>query len=113
MKTISAEPTSHAPATPSWPLPAPASDWASNEPIRAELYGLEALDARGRALAHACAHVSGDGREGPLLQRLTKNEEILVRAHRRISELAARNQPLGTDAEWLLDNFYIVEEVLR
>jgi cyclic beta-1,2-glucan synthetase len=38
---------------------------------------------------------------------------MLLEAYRRIAEAAAKNYPLSPDAEWLLDNFYIVEEVLR
>src|SRR5262249_14381014 len=53
------------------------------------------------------------GVEGPLLQRLADNGRVLERAHARIVGLADRGEPLSPDAEWLLDNFYVIEEVLR
>lgn len=48
-----------------------------------------------------------------MLQQLVRNGRLLVEAFRRIAAAAAANQTLMPDAEWLLDNFYIVEEVLR
>jgi cyclic beta-1,2-glucan synthetase len=66
-----------------------------------------------RVLAGACRVAPHTRTEGPLLQQLTRNGRILVEAYRRISEAAAQNQTLTPDAEWLLDNFYIVEGVLR
>jgi cyclic beta-1,2-glucan synthetase len=85
----------------------------SLEPIRAELYGLESLEAQARELATA-ARTAGRGRAGsPLLRRLAANERVLVQAYRQISAAARTGESLTTDAEWLLDNFYIIEEVLR
>jgi cyclic beta-1,2-glucan synthetase len=83
------------------------------EVIRAELYGMEALEARARELASGCQGAPEDKSQGPLLQRLRRNGQTLARAHCRITEAAGRNETLTSDAEWLLDNFYIVKEVLR
>ena len=85
----------------------------SKEPIRAELYGLESLKARARDLAAAFRGRPQYRTEGPLLPRLRQNHHVLVRYHRRCAEEAARGEPLAPDAEWLLDNFYIVDGVLR
>ena len=38
---------------------------------------------------------------------------MLRRVHARIVEASRRREPLTPDAEWLLDNYYIVEDVLR
>ena len=74
---------------------------------------MESLDSQARLLAAACRIAPRTGTEGPLLQQLARNGRLLVEAYRRIALAAARNQTLTPDAEWLLDNFYIVEEVLR
>jgi len=66
-----------------------------------------------RLLAGACRTAPHTPTEGPLLQQLTRNGRLLVEAYRRIAESAAHHQTLTPDAEWLLDNFYIVEGVLR
>ncbi|HEY7426134.1 MAG TPA: glucoamylase family protein [Gemmataceae bacterium] len=65
-----------------------------------------------RLLAGACQTAARTATEGPLLQQLARNGRLLVEAYRKIAE-AAQNLTLTPDAEWLLDNFYIVEEVLR
>src|SRR5437660_3574880 len=88
-------------------------DPASKEPIRAELYGLESLEAHARELAAQCRVAPRGPAEGPLLQRLAHDGRVLIRAHRRITEAAGRQEPLSPDAEWLLDNSYVVEECLR
>src|SRR6185437_4044445 len=46
-------------------------------------------------------------------QQLNRNGRVLYAAYRRIAAAAAEGLTLISDAEWLLDNFYIVEEVLR
>ncbi len=48
-----------------------------------------------------------------MLQQLARNGRLLVEAYHRIAAAAAESRTLAPDAEWLLDNFYIVEEVLR
>src|SRR4051812_3805117 len=85
----------------------------SPEPIRSEVLGLESLEALARTLAAACRTAEHSATEGPLLQRVPRNGKILLQAHRRIARAAEHKEVLTPDAEWLLDNFYIVEEVLR
>src|SRR5439155_24299057 len=48
-----------------------------------------------------------------LLRRFAENGRFLVKAHERILEGGPNREDRGLDAEWLLDNFHIVEEVLR
>jgi cyclic beta-1,2-glucan synthetase len=113
MNISSAEPIVAPSAANSSPMLAPIFDPRGREPIRAELYGLDSLEAHARVLAEACGVAAGGRAAGPLLQRIGRNERILLRAHRHITEMAARREALSPDAEWLLDNFFIVEEVLR
>jgi cyclic beta-1,2-glucan synthetase len=113
MTTSSAEPRIASPLPSRQPLILPALAPDSREPIRGDLYGLESLEADARALAEYCSRTARVRHEGPLLQRLAHNRHVLVDAHRRISDLAGRREALSPDAEWLLDNFYIVEDVLR
>jgi cyclic beta-1,2-glucan synthetase len=90
-----------------------AAAYADNVPIRAELHGLGLLEAHARELAALATHTA-PGRAGtPLLARLASNERVLLLAYRRIGEAVREGESLSPDAEWLLDNFYIIEEVLR
>ncbi len=105
---------------PSHPIPA---TWHSDnrDCIRGESCGLDALDMHARLLAGACRTAGRTPSEGPLLQQLARNGRLLVEAYRRIAATAAgllpqsgtTSEALTPGAEWLLDNFYIVEEVLR
>src|SRR5262245_55287611 len=115
MSTPSAEPLTSQPPppVPRPPPPAPSVALDAKEPIRAELFGPEPREAHARELAASYGGPPRYHAEGPLLKRLRQNQRILVRAHRRAAEVAGRSEPLSPDAEWLLDNFYVVEGVLR
>ncbi len=82
-------------------------------PIRAALLGQEGLDAKSQELAPACELEPDTRANSPLLRRFEDNGELLKLAHTRITATGARTEGRGLDAEWLADNFYIVEDVLR
>ena len=46
----------------------------------------------------------------PLLEQFEQNSEILNQVH---EQLTAAGGPHGIDAEWLIDNFHIIEDSLR
>ena len=53
-------------------------------------------------------------RSGPAAaRRFAENGQVLVRAYRTIAQATRRHEAITPDTEWLLDNFYIVEDVLR
>jgi cyclic beta-1,2-glucan synthetase len=88
-------------------------DLGSSEPIRAEQYGLENLEACARDLAKASSVTPGPAVGHPLLRRFVESGRRLAEAHRRIVAASQKQEALTPDAEWLLDNFHIVEETLR
>ena len=93
--------------------PSPFIDPRGEAPIRAELYGLDRLEALAHRLASA-AVVDQDLKAGDLLLgRFAENGAMLVKTHRRIIGEVDRPDGRGIDAEWLADNFHIVEDVLR
>ena len=102
------------------PASAGASPWTSpfidprgEAPIRAELYGLERLEALGRQLGEACV-VDPRLKVGDLLLgRFTQNGQVLHRTQKRIGGEGGRPEGRGIDAEWFADNFHIIVEVLR
>src|SRR5436305_8800949 len=85
------------------PLALPAV-WSpdSAEPIRAELYGLDSLEAQARELAAAARTAARDRAGSPMLRRLSANERVLVHVYQQIGAAARTGEPLTTDAEWLL-----------
>src|SRR5262249_30680471 len=82
------------------------------EPIRAELFGPESAAAFARELA-ACTVTAQIWSGRPLTQRFEENGRVLRNAVHGLAEWVRHRQPLTADAEWLLDNWYVLEEVLR
>jgi len=81
---------------------------ASEPALRAELFSSEQLQSHAVALAEQ--HLI-DPRRGPnrLLLRLADNEQVLIQAY----ELVTAAEAEGGAGEWLLDNFYLIEEQIR
>src|SRR5690606_15569980 len=48
-----------------------------------------------------------------LLARLDENERVLVGTYDLVTAAADQNRRIEPAAEWLLDNFYLVEEQIR
>ena len=81
-------------------------------PLRAELFSTFQLEEHAKALA---GWHEVDKRFGPdrLLNRLQKNEIVLLRARQVIVATAAANRRMSPADESLLDNFYLIEEQIR
>ncbi len=83
------------------------------EPIRAELFGIERLEQHAASLAVAQA-VTDDARVGRLLTpRVLDNGRILVEAYRTIARTIRDEKAITPADEWFVDNFHIVDEQLR
>ncbi|WP_305804823.1 glycoside hydrolase family 94 protein [Stenotrophomonas sp. YIM B06876] len=83
------------------------------EPIlRSELFSAEQMDVYGAALASA--HRSGPCSPGNwLLQRLAANEALLARSCELLTRAHGADRAITPAAEWLLDNYYLIEEQIR
>src|SRR5215211_3636712 len=56
---------------------------------------------------------SGKGRRVPLLERLEETYELLLDARETLTDAADEGIDVSPAGEWLLDNFYTVEEHIR
>ncbi len=83
-----------------------------DQPIRGELCGPEILEEISRKLS-TTSNVSNYPVSGVLFRRMRQNDAVLRNAHRELVRFFDRHAPLPPDAEWLLGNFYVIEEVLR
>ena len=83
------------------------------EPIRSELFGAERLELHGASLAAAQTVVAGPFKGRPLLPRVEENGRILRETYRVIAKALREKRTIVPAAEWLVDNFYIVDEQLR
>ena len=83
------------------------------EPIRAELFGIERLEQHAESLAAAQGVTTGVQPRRFLLPRVDDNGRVLRDARRAIAEAVREERWITPAEEWLLDNFFIVDEQLR
>ena len=80
-------------------------------PLRAEVFSLEQLVHHAKSLAENHPVVTHRG-SNRLLARLGENEQIL-RAYNRATQAVDQTRRVTHAAEWLLDNFYLIEEQIQ
>ncbi len=83
------------------------------EPIRAELFGIERLEEHAESLAAAQAVTSGLAPQRLLLPQVDVNGRVLREANRILAEAVREEQWITPASEWLVDNFFVVDEQLR
>jgi cyclic beta-1,2-glucan synthetase len=83
------------------------------EPIRAELFSMERLEEHAETLAAAQTVTATADHGRPLLPRVLENGRALLEYYRSTTKAITRERTITPAAEWLVDNFFIVEEQLR
>lgn len=78
-------------------------------PLRAGLFSVQQLAQHAAVLAET-HHVSSQRGADKLIPRLHENEQVLLRTYDQLTEAVARGHQITPAAEWLLDNFYVIEE---
>ncbi|MFA5353966.1 MAG: hypothetical protein WC291_07040, partial [Thermodesulfovibrionales bacterium] len=88
----------------------PAQKSVVPEPtLRAELFSSEQMEQHGRTLA-GLHKLSPEGAPDQLLERLAENEEVLTSTRSLLSEALTTDSLITPAGDWLLDNFYLIEE---
>ncbi|HEY5086520.1 MAG TPA: glucoamylase family protein, partial [Gemmatimonadaceae bacterium] len=84
-------------------------------PIRGEVLGVDRLAERARAVARQEKIGPPPVRRGPgpLLRRLDDTRAVLGEIQHALSDAAAHGIDISSAGEWLLDNYYIVQEHMR
>jgi cyclic beta-1,2-glucan synthetase len=83
-------------------------------PLRAELLSIERLEERAKALAASFTLARNPRRKArSFFSRLDDNARVLREAYRTCSDDVHRGAFVPPAAEWLLDNFHIIEGVIR
>jgi len=85
---------------------------AAEPPLRSELFSADQMDRHGRTLAesHRLSREKGSDR---LLERLVENEGVLIGASSLQMTAVKESRRITPAGEWLLDNFYLIEEQIR
>ena len=88
--------------------------WQDTTVIRSELFGTERLEHHALTLAAAQIVAPYPGkRVSPLTARVKDNAVFLLEAYRSCAQTLQAGRPIAPAAEWLLDNFHLVEQQLR
>jgi len=80
-----------------------------DEPFRSELYSSVQMERHARVVARSHKLIKRDVSDS-LLKRLGENETTLLKVRDLLAESIRSGQPITPGAEWLLDNFYLIEE---
>ena len=82
-------------------------------PIREELYSIDRLEQYAAFLAGDHEIARQPRRVNLLLPRLEENSAKLIEAYQALAESIRSEHVISPAAEWLVDNFHIVEEQVR
>jgi cyclic beta-1,2-glucan synthetase len=87
--------------------------WNDDQILREEIFSIERLEQHARSLAAAqpVGSIPGFGRS--LAARLRANEKVLLAAYRSIARAVDEGRGITPAAEWVLDNYHVVEEQIR
>jgi cyclic beta-1,2-glucan synthetase len=87
--------------------------WHDTAPVREELFGVERLEQHAESLAAAQPVTLQPPNVLPLRSRLNNNAAVLLAAYRASAEEVEGGHGVVPAAEWLLDNYHLVEEQIR
>ncbi|MEO8383939.1 MAG: glucoamylase family protein [Betaproteobacteria bacterium] len=82
------------------------------QPLRSALLSAGQMEQHAKALADAHRIMPTRGPD-QLLARLAANESVLIGACNQLTAAATDSQRITPAGEWLLDNFYLIEEQIR
>ncbi|MGZ5905635.1 MAG: hypothetical protein ACXWKQ_09830 [Reyranella sp.] len=91
----------------------PVSLWDDEDPIRSELFSVERLEQHAESLAANQPISTTPASVRSLVDRLAQNERTLLDAYRRLAKAADQGRPMTPAADWLLDNYHLVEQQVR
>ena len=90
----------------------PAKKIINENPLRAELFSMDQFELHAKFLAEKHTVSLKKNRE-KLLIRLKDNEQILLRTNKMLNEAAKAKNTITPAGEWILDNYYLIEEQIR
>jgi cyclic beta-1,2-glucan synthetase len=83
------------------------------EPIRAEIFSVERLEQHAESLATEQRVTQYPAKGRKLSPRVEENGRVLLAAYRAIADAIRAQRAITPAAEWLVDNFHIIDEQLR
>lgn len=86
--------------------------YLNEEPLRAELFSSEQMERYGKTLA-STHKLSTKPTHDHLLKRLADNETVLTEVRKLLSDSLKNRVQITPAGEWLIDNYYLIEENIR
>jgi cyclic beta-1,2-glucan synthetase len=90
-----------------------AAPWNDSAPVREELFSVERLEQHAESLALAQPVTARPPVVPSLHARLNRNSEVLLAAYRASADELERGHNVVPAANWLLDNYHLVEAQIR
>ncbi len=87
-------------------------NYLNEEPMREELFSSEQMYQFGKTLATRHKVSTNPGKDH-LLKRLADNEITLQEVRKLLTDSIKKNYQVTPAGEWLIDNFYLIEEHIR
>jgi hypothetical protein len=87
-------------------------NYLNEEPMREELFSSDQMERFGKMLATR-HQLSTKPAKDHLLKRLADNEITLQEVRKLLTDSIKRNYQVTPAGEWLIDNFYLIEEHIR
>ena len=91
----------------------PSPPWNDSAPVREELFGIERLEQHAESLAAAQPVSTRPKAVWSLHKRLDYNAQVLLAAYRASAMELESGRVVVPAAEWVLDNYHVVEEQIR
>ncbi len=89
------------------------SPWHDDQTITAEIFGVERSKQHARSLAESQLVSDTQQKTYSIIERLGDNAKALLAAYRTICAAVADGKAVTPAAEWLIDNYHLVEEHIR
>jgi cyclic beta-1,2-glucan synthetase len=87
-------------------------NYLNEEPLREELFSSDQMERFGKTLATR-HKLSTNPAKDHLLKRLENNEDTLQEVRKLLNDSIKKNYQITPAGEWLIDNFYLIEEHIR
>ena len=84
-----------------------------DQPIVGELFSVDRLEQHAESLAGAQTVTATPETGEPLIETVAENGHLLLDYYRAIAKAMQRDETITPAAQWLVDNFFVVEEQLR
>jgi cyclic beta-1,2-glucan synthetase len=90
-----------------------AAAWNDTQSITAEIFGLERSKQHARSLAETQQTTDNPPQVYSIIDRLADNAKVLRDAYNELGNSVAEGKAVTPAAEWLIDNYHLVEEQIR